>query len=242
MDVWRDVRLKARQRHAEARDKARSDAASELVAHGLKQAGLQTDNFEPGTVYDVGVLGALEREDGFVRLASHLDGRQRAVVAAHELGHFVLHDETAFMIRSTEAGFGGQPIETGSDRVIAYSPRERQEVQADIFAQEFLLPADKLRERLVEGRQRPSFIANEIGLPVEFVRMQAIRALLLPALSPPSETDEAPSIAFDLDPEQREAAEWDDRPLILDAGPGTGKTRTLISRIKHLLARRERPR
>lgn len=241
MDVWRDIRLKARQRHAEARDKARSDAASELVAHGLKQAGLQTDNFEPGTVYDVGVLGALEREDGFVRLASHLDGRQRAVVAAHELGHFVLHDETAFMIRSTEAGFGGQPIETGSDRVIAYSPRERQEVQADIFAQEFLLPADKLRERLVEGRQRPSFIANEIGLPVEFVRMQAIRALLLPALSPPSETDEAPSIAFDLDPEQREAAEWDDRPLILDAGPGTGKTRTLISRIKHLLARREPP-
>lgn len=29
-------------------------------------------------------------------------------MAAHELGHFVLHDETTFMIRPTEAGFGGQ--------------------------------------------------------------------------------------------------------------------------------------
>ncbi|WP_374250327.1 UvrD-helicase domain-containing protein [Xanthobacter sp.] len=241
MDVWRDVRLKARQRHAEARDKASSDAAAELVAQGLKQAGLQTDNFEPGTVYGVGVLGALERNDGFVRLAANLDGRQRAVVAAHELGHFVLHDETAFMIRSTEAGFGGQPIETGSDRVVAYSPRERQEVQADIFAQEFLLPADKLRKWLFEGRERPSSIAKDLGLPVEFVRMQAIRALLLPPLMPPKEGEDGPAVAFDLDPEQREAAEWDERPLILDAGPGTGKTRTLISRIKHLLARSEPP-
>ena len=241
MDIWRDIRLKARQRHAEARSKASSDLASELVKHGLKQAGLQTDTFDPGTVYGEGVLGALEREDGFVRLASNLDGRQRAVVAAHELGHFVLHDETAFMIRSTDAGFGGQPIETGSDRVVAYSPRERQEVQADIFAQEFLLPADKLRERLVEGRQRPSSIATDLGLPVEFVRMQAIRALLLPPLTPPPEGEDASPVVFDLDPEQREAAEWDDRPLILDAGPGTGKTRTLISRIKHLLAGGEPP-
>jgi DNA helicase-2/ATP-dependent DNA helicase PcrA len=241
MDVWRDVRLKARQRHTEARDKASSDAASELVKHGLKLAGLQTDTFAPGTVYGDGVLGALEREDGFVRLAANLDSRQRAVVAAHELGHFVLHDEGAFMIRSTEAGFGGQPVETGSDRVVAYSPRERREVQADIFAQEFLLPADKLRRRLIEGRERPSSIANDLGLPVEFVRMQSIRALLLPPLTAPAMSEEGPSVTFDLDPEQREAAEWDDRPLILDAGPGTGKTRTLISRIRHLLAQGEPP-
>lgn len=44
-----------------------------------------------------------------------------------------------------------------------------------------------------------------------------------------------------LDPEQREAAEWDHRPLIVDAGPGTGKTRTLIARIKYLLGRGAAP-
>ena len=67
------------------------------------------------------------------------------IVAAHEIGHYWLHDESAFMIRSTDPGFGGQPVETGADRVVSYSPRQRLEVQADVFAQEFLLPADRLR-------------------------------------------------------------------------------------------------
>ena len=234
MDIWRDIRLKARQRHREAASTASGNTADALVRAGLKVANLQIDEFDPGTVFGPGVLGALERDDGFVRLASNLDDSQRAVVAAHELGHYWLHDETAFMIHSTEAGFGGQPIETGSDRVVAYSPRARQEVQADIFAQEFLLPADALREKLVIQRQRPSKIAEEAGLPVEFVRMQAIRALLLPPLAAPA-TPEASGPGHPLDSEQREAAEWDERPLILDAGPGTGKTKTLIARIRHLI-------
>jgi DNA helicase-2/ATP-dependent DNA helicase PcrA len=234
MDIWRDIRLKARQRHREAAASASANTADALVRSGLKVAKLQVDEFDPGTVFGPGVLGALERDDGFVRLASNLDDSQKAVVAAHELGHFWLHDETAFMIRSTEAGFGGQPVETGSDRVVAYSPRARQEVQADIFAQEFLLPADALRDKLVTQRLRPSKIAEEAGLPVEFVRMQAIRALLLPPLVAPV-TPEASQPGHPLDPEQREAAEWDERPLILDAGPGTGKTRTLIARITHLI-------
>lgn len=240
MDIWRDIRLKARQRHAEAAARASADTADALVRSGLKIAKLQVDEFEPGTVFGPGVLGALERDDGFVRLASNLDGGQRAVVAAHELGHYWLHDETAFMIRSTEAGFGGQPLETGSDRVVAYSPRARQEVQADIFAQEFLLPADALRDRLVRLRQRPSRVAEEAGLPVEFVRMQAIRALLLPPLAAPT-VPEAAGSGHLLDPEQREAAEWDERPLIIDAGPGTGKTRTLIARIRHLIGKEVPP-
>ncbi len=234
MDIWRDIRLKARQRHMEAAAMASANTADALVRSGLKIAKLQVDEFDPGTVFGAGVLGALERDDGFVRLASNLQGSQKAVVAAHELGHYWLHDEAAFMIRSTEAGFGGQPIETGSDRVVAYSPRARQEVQADIFAQEFLLPADALREKLVVQRQRPSKIAEEAGLPLEFVRMQAIRALLLPPLAAPV-TPVASGPGHPLDPEQREAAEWDERPLILDAGPGTGKTRTLIARIRHLI-------
>lgn len=239
MDAWREIRRKARRSHADATASGSGATAADLVATGLRDADLEISHFAPGTIYGKGVLGALEREDGFVRLSSELDPARAAVVAAHEIGHFWLHDEPAFMIRSTEAGFGGQPIETGADRVVAYSPRERREVQADVFAQEFLLPADRLRERLLGGR-RPSEIAEEMGLPREFVRMQALRALLLPPLPPPGETEEPP-VAVPLDPEQREAAEWDDRPLILDAGPGTGKTRTLVARIRYLVERGEPP-
>jgi ATP-dependent DNA helicase UvrD/PcrA len=41
-----------------------------------------------------------------------------------------------------------------------------------------------------------------------------------------------------LDPEQRAAAEVVDGPLLLVAGPGTGKTRTLTHRLAHLVAER----
>ena len=39
----------------------------------------------------------------------------------------------------------------------------------------------------------------------------------------------------DLSPIQREAAEWDDEPLLLLAGPGSGKTRVLTCRIARIL-------
>jgi DNA helicase II / ATP-dependent DNA helicase PcrA len=38
-----------------------------------------------------------------------------------------------------------------------------------------------------------------------------------------------------LDPDQRAAAAWADGPLLIVAGPGTGKTRTLTHRIAHLV-------
>eukprot|EP00456_Euglypha_rotunda_P009636 TRINITY_DN1222_c0_g1_i9.p1 TRINITY_DN1222_c0_g1~~TRINITY_DN1222_c0_g1_i9.p1 ORF type:complete len:943 (+),score=148.07 TRINITY_DN1222_c0_g1_i9:369-3197(+) len=62
---------------------------------------------------------------------------------------------------------------------------------------------------------------------------QVIRALLLPPLctAPPA----TPSIEYELDSSQHTAATWHDGPLLVDAGPGTGKTRTLVKRIEHLL-------
>jgi DNA helicase II / ATP-dependent DNA helicase PcrA len=62
---------------------------------------------------------------------------------------------------------------------------------------------------------------------------QTIRALLLPPIGPAP-----PPVASEehvLDASQEEAATWRDGPLLVDAGPGTGKTRTLVRRIKHLL-------
>ncbi len=44
-----------------------------------------------------------------------------------------------------------------------------------------------------------------------------------------------------LDPEQRAAAEVTDGPLLIVAGPGTGKTRTLTHRLAHLVAEQDVP-
>ncbi|HEV7787320.1 MAG TPA: UvrD-helicase domain-containing protein, partial [Thermoanaerobaculia bacterium] len=48
----------------------------------------------------------------------------------------------------------------------------------------------------------------------------------------------AGNILAGLDPDQRAAAEIVDGPLLIVAGPGTGKTRTLTHRIAHLVAER----
>jgi uncharacterized protein (TIGR00375 family) len=58
--------------------------------------------------------------------------------------------------------------------------------------------------------------------------------------SPPPPSPEAATITpndllASLNPEQAEAARWLDSPLLIVAGPGTGKTRTLTYRIAHLI-------
>lgn len=235
VDVWRDIRLDARRRHEQASTVGGLVPAATLVAAGLGAARLRAARLRPSTDYGPNALSALEREDGTVRLARGLDPGREAVVAARGLGHYWRHGEADFVVRSTEAVFGGDPMVTGAPRDGSRALEQRLGIEAGVFAQEFLLPADRLRERLVAGRERPSKIAEEMGLPEEFVRMQALRALLLPPLEAPRPDDRTGSRP-PLDPGQREAAEWDDRPLIVDAGPGTGKTRTLVARVEHLLA------
>jgi DNA helicase-2/ATP-dependent DNA helicase PcrA len=130
-------------------------------------------------------------------------------------------------------GLGGDPIDSGAGRVEGYSPRERKEVQADVFAGEFLCPADWLREEILGKGRTPKDIAIELELPPGLVLNQAIRALLLPPLQAPA--DAGPAVVYALDKSQQEAATWSGGPLLVDAGPGTGKTRTLVHRIQHLL-------
>jgi DNA helicase II / ATP-dependent DNA helicase PcrA len=49
--------------------------------------------------------------------------------------------------------------------------------------------------------------------------------------------DPSPNFAADLNPEQLAAATYGDGPLLIIAGAGTGKTRTLVYRVAHLIAR-----
>jgi DNA helicase-2/ATP-dependent DNA helicase PcrA len=51
----------------------------------------------------------------------------------------------------------------------------------------------------------------------------------------------AGALTADLNPEQRAAAEFGDGPLLIVAGAGTGKTRTLVYRVAHLIDRGVRP-
>src|SRR5687767_15769294 len=50
-----------------------------------------------------------------------------------------------------------------------------------------------------------------------------------------------PDLAAELNPEQAAAATHGTGPLLIIAGAGTGKTRTLVYRVAHLIAKRVAP-
>ena len=61
------------------------------------------------------------------------------------------------------------------------------------------------------------------------------------SLRPPDAPPTADALAAELNPEQARAAAHGDGPLLVIAGAGTGKTRTLVYRVAHLIARGVRP-
>jgi DNA helicase-2/ATP-dependent DNA helicase PcrA len=63
----------------------------------------------------------------------------------------------------------------------------------------------------------------------------------IPELRVPAPDAPPPSVLDGLDPDQRAAAGSGDGPLLIIAGPGTGKTRTLTHRIAHLVTERGVP-
>ncbi|HEX3880486.1 MAG TPA: UvrD-helicase domain-containing protein [Bryobacteraceae bacterium] len=230
MDAWADIRRKARACHAEAFAKTKGDRrAASIVAAALDNDDLELRRME----FNPGILGSLDRSSRLVNVAKNQNPVDELVVIAHEIGHFRLHTDPHNEVTIVPQGLSGDPVDSGAGKVEGYSSRERKEVQADIFAGEFLCPSDWLREEYVARGKRPLEIATDLGLPPHLVLNQMIRALLLTPLRPAP--PEAPGGVHELDESQRAAVEWDKGPLLVDAGPGTGKTRTLIRRIKRLL-------
>jgi UvrD-like helicase family protein len=102
----------------------------------------------------------------------------------------------------------------------------------DLFAREFLLPRPFVRKLHLEQNLSASEIAKRLGAPFDIVAQQLFDTLLLPAIEikPKTETPELPP--NDL---QIEAASHRGIAYLLEAGPGTGKTQTLTTRVEGLL-------
>ncbi len=232
MDSWSDVRRKARECHLQALESSGGDRSAVAII----TAALENDDLDKRYI-DLGArtLGSLDRLSCIVNISPGQDPIDERVVIAHEIGHFRLHNDPHSEVRHSSFGLNGDDVDSGAGKVEGYSPRERKEQQADIFAGELLCPTDWLREQYLNGKGVLE-VAEELELPFNLVMNQMVRALMLPPLSPAGPTPAA-GPRIELDESQRIAATWNAGPLLVDAGPGTGKTRTLIYRIEHLLGR-----
>ncbi|RIV80355.1 ATP-dependent helicase [Pelagerythrobacter aerophilus] len=195
-------------------------------------------------------LCAVDKDDGCLRGAEAVLDRDLDTIfyksstplphahfqIAHELGHFWLDGEASDCDASSFNHAAGDLANLGAARVDSYSPKERREAQANVFAREMLLPAEIAANSFVEQDRSPNELAVALEVPLALVFAQLIRGTLLPSPEPSIETrDDRPQPS--LDDSQKEAAEVPEGPLLLEAGPGTGKTRTLVARVEHLLAK-----
>src|SRR5262249_5052948 len=147
--------------------------------------------------FEAGVLGSLDRAFRLVKVKRGIDPVEKLVVIAHEIGHFHLHHDPHNEGTARPHGLGGDPLDNGAGTIEGYSPHERKEVQADIFAGELLCPGDWLREEFVTKNRRPKAIAKDLGLPVSLVMNQMVRAVLLPPVGPARAVE--PAVMHDLD-------------------------------------------
>ena len=237
MDSYEPIRVAAAHLHQSivAAGCDRLDPSA-LVLGAIDRLDIELVYLPAGDPALKGARALFDEQSGTICCESSDDVSDRVLLVAHEIGHVKIHSGSPMCMggdidpsRSTEAA----PI--GLQRVEDYGARERRELQADVFAREFLLPR-MLAARLHVDENKPAIeIAKKTRLPLALVRQQLFDALLLPH-APLESATRIPAFTPCLDPSQDHAVKHRRAPFQLQAGPGTGKTYTLVRRVSSLLA------
>lgn len=194
---------------------------------------------EPSDVTLGGADALLIRKLRQIVVRNDVSNDQRAFLVAHEFGHWKLHPEDHDSCHKVIDGNLDPASEDtfGARKVEAYGARERSELQANLFARELLLPRAVARTEFLAGKTARQ-LANDLVLPLELVRQQLLDGLLLPEPQPVIQKPREPITPT---PEQEAAATSSADVSLVVAGPGTGKTATLMLRIQHLLSKGVKP-
>ena len=240
MSAWTEVRRLARLHHEElAGSSDELVPAAALLAAAEHATGVKRYARPHGDALLDGAEAAYDRERSRIYYARETEQSLANFHVAHEYGHHWL-EEAGTTCHSSDLDMAtpAEPAMSLVGDADAYSPKERAEAQANLFAREFLLPRHKLR-RLGSGRILDAeLIASELGVPADLVMQQMTDAFLLPDERSDEQdrrVEESP------DDSQNEAIAASQGPRQVRAGPGSGKTRTLVGRIAQLLSAGEDP-
>lgn len=200
----------------------------------LKRLDITLTLLQAGNVVLAGARAVYDEQFRTICAEDLGDEGKQAVLIAHEIGHSQLHYATARCCdEDVDASGATERAQVGLQRVDSYGVRERRELHANVFAREFLLPRGNARHLHLSESMTATSISETVCLPKDLVRQQLLDGLLLPGLPPKVES--APSGPQLADPTQETAATHRDCAFLLQAGPGTGKTRTLVKRVKSLI-------
>ena len=121
----------------------------------------------------------LHRNERYIYVRKDVNDDEYAELVAHELGHWELDVEK---IPTTVASLTAMARTEGSPGVVyveAYGARERQELQANVFGRELLLPRYVARSIFLSGKGARK-AAKDLGIPLRIVRQQMLDAVLQP--------------------------------------------------------------
>jgi superfamily I DNA/RNA helicase len=162
---------------------------------------------------------------------------EKLFVICHELGHLEVHKR--LKAPHTVPDLLADSIYTsvdGAPAVARYSSKSEEEEEANAFAKEFLCPSGELfSEWLNDGAADSAALAERRGVWRDLARVQLAEHLYdLLTAGEPAEGVGRRDVRR-ADPVQERAAKHVGGPAIVNAGPGTGKTSTLVMRIAYLL-------
>ena len=209
---------------------------AELITAAVAHLDLELVYLAPGDPALKNARAVFDEQSGTICCETAGDVIDRTLLVAHELGHAQVHaSSTACTKDDIDLSRSTEVVPVGLQRVEDYGMRERRELQANVFAREFLLPRSFARRLYIDKTMTASAIASHTNLPKALVRQQIFDALLLPTVE-----EVAPAMASSYTPSpdqsQDRASTHRGSPFLLQAGPGTGKTRTLVKRVESLLA------
>lgn len=240
MSAWSEVRRLARQRHTDFAGSAKGLVPAAILLDAAERAtGVKCVTCPHGDPLLDGAEAAYDHDRKKIYYSRETASALASFHIAHEFGHHWLDEAGACCAaRDLDVSVPAEPSMSLVGEVDAYSPKERAEAQSNLFAREFLLPRQKLRNRCVGNEFAAASIASELGVPVDLVMQQLADALLLPE---ERDVEHAPQAEFPPDDSQKEAIMCLPGPRQVRAGPGSGKTRTLVGRIAHLVSIGEDP-
>ncbi len=169
------------------------------------------------------------------------DPAQKLVILLHELGHLELHHRLQGDCDTPDPVLGSAYLHDGAAALARYHPRSGEEAEANAFATAFLCPSHEVLAQWLEHPQMDSAtLAQRLGVPKAVVHAQLAEGLYRMVVEPEPDAPEAAVNAHvkevpECDMSQIAAATCAGRPVLVNAGPGTGKTTTLVRRITYLI-------
>jgi superfamily I DNA/RNA helicase/Zn-dependent peptidase ImmA (M78 family) len=236
MDSFDQVRFKASTLNASIIEAGADPFVPSAVVEGAAKA-LELDliSLPAGDPALKGARALYDDQSGTICFEESANRTERALLIAHEIGHANLHAGSSSCTASEiDPAQTSEASPTGIQRVEDYGAKERRELQANVYARELLLPRKFAAELHVSWQLDSREISRRTGLPLSLVRQQLFDALLLPqTIEEPQSASPPPT--HPCDPSQMRAVIHRGSPYQLQAGPGTGKTKTLVARVNSLI-------